>query len=52
MSFDADTAIRFAQALEPLRLRWFEDPVPILNFDSVVAGQVEVGVGVEEHLGG
>jgi galactonate dehydratase len=34
MSFDADTAIRMAQALEPLRLRWFEDPVPILNFDA------------------
>jgi galactonate dehydratase len=34
MSFDADTAIRFAHALEPLRLRWFEDPVPILDFDA------------------
>jgi galactonate dehydratase len=34
MSYDADSAIRFAQALEPVRLRWFEDPVPILNFDA------------------
>ncbi len=34
MSFDVDTAVRFGRALEPLRLRWFEDPVPILSFDA------------------
>ena len=34
MSFDVETAIRLARALEPLRLKWFEDPVPILNFDA------------------
>jgi L-alanine-DL-glutamate epimerase-like enolase superfamily enzyme len=34
MSFDVDSAVRFAHALEPLRLRWFEDPVPILAFDA------------------
>ena len=34
MSFDVETAIRLAKALEPLDLKWFEDPVPILNFDA------------------
>ena len=34
MSFDVETAIRLARALEPLALKWFEDPVPILNFDA------------------
>ncbi len=34
MSFDVETAIRLANALEPLALKWFEDPVPILNFDA------------------
>jgi L-alanine-DL-glutamate epimerase-like enolase superfamily enzyme len=34
MSFDAETAIRLAKRLEPLNLKWFEDPVPILNFDA------------------
>ena len=34
MSFDAETAIRLARALEPLHLKWFEDPVPIVNFDA------------------
>ncbi|MBM4408072.1 MAG: mandelate racemase/muconate lactonizing enzyme family protein [Chloroflexi bacterium] len=34
MSFDVETAIRLARALEPLRLKWFEDPVPIINFDA------------------
>ncbi len=34
MSFDVETAIRLAKALQPLDLKWFEDPVPILNFDA------------------
>jgi galactonate dehydratase len=34
MSFDVETAIRLARKLEPLNLKWFEDPVPILNFDA------------------
>ena len=34
MSFDVETAIRLAKALEPLDLKWFEDPVPILNLDA------------------
>jgi L-alanine-DL-glutamate epimerase-like enolase superfamily enzyme len=34
MSFDVETAIRLAKTLEPLNLKWFEDPVPILNFDA------------------
>ena len=34
MSFDVETAIRLAKRLEPLNLKWFEDPVPILNFDA------------------
>jgi galactonate dehydratase len=34
MSFDTETAIRLAKALAPLGLKWFEDPVPILNFDA------------------
>jgi galactonate dehydratase len=34
MSFDVETAIRLANALAPLDLKWFEDPVPIVNFDA------------------
>jgi gluconate/galactonate dehydratase len=34
MSFDVETSIRLARALEPLNLKWFEDPVPIANFDA------------------
>lgn len=34
MSFDVETAIRLAHALAPLDLKWFEDPVPIVNFDA------------------
>ncbi len=34
MSFDVETAIRLARRLEPLNLKWFEDPVPIINFDA------------------
>ena len=34
MSFDVETAIRLARALAPLNLKWFEDPVPIANFDA------------------
>jgi L-alanine-DL-glutamate epimerase-like enolase superfamily enzyme len=34
MSFDVETAIRLAHALAPLNLKWFEDPVPIANFDA------------------
>jgi L-alanine-DL-glutamate epimerase-like enolase superfamily enzyme len=52
MSYDADSAIRFAQALEPLRLRWFEDPVPILNFDSQahVRAQTSIPICAGEML--
>src|SRR4029079_15830677 len=29
-----ETAIRLANALAPLDLKWFEHPVPIVNFDA------------------
>ena len=52
MSFDADTAIRFGRALEPLRLRWFEDPVPILDFDAQaqVRRRVDIPICAGEML--
>jgi L-alanine-DL-glutamate epimerase-like enolase superfamily enzyme len=35
MCFDVETAVRVARALEPLGLRWFEDPVPITSAASL-----------------
>jgi len=35
MCFDVDSAIRVAQRLEPLRLRWLEDPIPITSASSL-----------------
>jgi galactonate dehydratase len=36
MSYDVDSAIRLARALEPLGLTWLEDPIPILDVDGLV----------------
>lgn len=33
--FDHDTAVRYAQAIEPYRLRWYEEPVGVLDFDAL-----------------
>ena len=30
-SFDVETAVRLAQALEPVGLKWFEDPISIID---------------------
>ena len=46
MSFDVDTAVRFGRALEPLRLRWFEDPVPILAFEAQAEVRRRVGIPI------
>jgi galactonate dehydratase len=35
MSYDVDSAIRLARALEPIGLSWFEDPIPILDVDGL-----------------
>jgi galactonate dehydratase len=35
MAFDVESAIRAADALAPLRLRWLEDPVPITSPDAL-----------------
>jgi L-alanine-DL-glutamate epimerase-like enolase superfamily enzyme len=35
MCFDVETAVRVAHVLEPLRLRWLEDPVPITSAASL-----------------
>jgi galactonate dehydratase len=35
MAFDVESAIRVARALEPLRLRWLEDPIPIVSVESL-----------------
>lgn len=35
MAFTAESAVRAARALEPLRLRWFEDPIPIASAMSL-----------------
>jgi galactonate dehydratase len=35
MSYDVDSAIRLARALEPVGLSWFEDPLPILDVDGL-----------------
>jgi len=34
-SFDVETAIRLARALEPVGLKWFEDPIPILDVEGL-----------------
>jgi galactonate dehydratase len=36
MSYDVDSAIRLARALEPLGLTWLEDPIPTLDVDGLV----------------
>ena len=33
--FDAETAIAFAAAIEPLQLRWYEEPVGVLDFEAL-----------------
>lgn len=35
MSYDVPTAIRLAGMVEPLRLKWLEDPIPITNPDAL-----------------
>jgi galactonate dehydratase len=49
MSYDVDSAIRLARALEPLGLTWLEDPIPILDVDGLVrvrnASPVPICVG-------
>jgi len=35
MCFDVDSALRAAQALRPLRLRWLEDPIPVTSATSL-----------------
>ena len=35
MSYDVDSAIRLARALEPVGLTWWEDPIPILDVDGL-----------------
>ncbi len=34
-SYDVDSAIRLAEALAPLALTWFEDPIPMLDPDAL-----------------
>lgn len=33
--FDCDAAINYARAIEPYRLRWYEEPVGVLDFESL-----------------
>jgi galactonate dehydratase len=35
MHYDVPSAIRLANALAPLRLKWFEDPTPLMNPDAM-----------------
>lgn len=35
--FDLDTALAYAEAIEPYRLRWYEEPVEVLDFDALSA---------------
>jgi galactonate dehydratase len=37
MQYDVPSAIRLIQELAPLRLKWFEDPTPIVNPDACAA---------------
>ena len=37
MQYDVQSAIRLAYELAPLRLKWFEDPTPIVNPDACAA---------------
>ena len=37
MQYDVPSAIRLAQALAPLNLKWLEDPTPVTNPDACVA---------------
>ncbi len=35
MAYDVPTAITIANELAPLKLKWFEDPTPVMNMDAV-----------------
>jgi L-alanine-DL-glutamate epimerase-like enolase superfamily enzyme len=37
MHYTAPTAVRLARELEPLKLKWLEDPTPIANPDALAA---------------
>ena len=45
--FDAPTAIRLAKALEPYKLFWFEEPVPVESTHAL--RQVRQNVSVPNH---
>ena len=50
--FDAPTAIRLAKALEPYKLFWFEEPVPVESTHALrqVRQNVSVPISVGERL--
>lgn len=37
MHYDVNTGIRLARELAPLKLKWLEDPTPVLNHEAVAA---------------
>ena len=37
MHYDVNSAVRLARELAPLKLKWFEDPTPIVNPDACAA---------------
>ena len=50
--FDVETAIRYAQAIDPLGLRWFEEPVAVLDFEALreVNAATETPIATGENL--
>jgi L-alanine-DL-glutamate epimerase-like enolase superfamily enzyme len=50
--FDLDTALRYAQALAPYKLKWYEEPVEVLDFDalSAVSANTRTPLATGENL--
>lgn len=50
--FDLETALAYAEAIEPYGLRWYEEPVEVLDFDalSVVAEASATPIATGENI--
>ena len=50
--FDLNTALAYAEAIEPYGLRWYEEPVEVLDFDalSVVAEASTTPIATGENI--
>ena len=50
--FDLETALRYSEALAPCKLKWYEEPVEVLDFDALaeVARSTQTPLATGENL--